>query len=350
MQFLLFVGANNTLAAEEVSTQINGAQSAFPNIYIFSEDNLESAKKLAIRLGSSIKLAVLVEGVGSKAESLAKTINEKTFSLSLLGRFENTAKLHQEVKNILSHARFIFPKDEFGLSPVIIKKHKIDELFLDSTKDQVWKTVWVHNFQHWIKKDRHMPHIDPRTGMLPPKIARSMVNLVPLSPEGKVLLDPFCGSGRVLIEAGEVGYGLAGADIIAKQVSETQENLQAMNFSGQIEVLDATHLSDKFKNIDAIVTEPFLGKAKFRQDEIRYIVPGLEKLYLGCLKNWLNVLKPGGFVVMVFPWFNDGKKEYKTSEIIDGKLNLSYNPLKRGIFYSRPGAEVKREIVVLQKK
>lgn len=177
-----------------------------------------------------------------------------------------------------------------------------------------------------------------------------MVNLVPLSPEGKVLLDPFCGSGRVLIEAGEVGYGLAGADIIAKQVSETQENLQAMNFSGQIEVLDATHLSDKFKNIDAIVTEPFLGKAKFRQDEIRYIVPGLEKLYLGCLKNWLNVLKPGGFVVMVFPWFNDGKKEYKTSEIIDGKLNLSYNPLKRGIFYSRPDAEVKREIVVLQKK
>jgi hypothetical protein len=71
---------------------------------------------------------------------------------------------------------------------------------------------------------------------------------------------------------------------------------------------------------------------------------------LGCLKDWLKVLKSGGFVVMIFPWFNDGKKVYKTSEIIDGKLLLSYNQLKRGIFYSRPDADVKREIVILQKQ
>lgn len=195
-----------------------------------------------------------------------------------------------------------------------------------------------------------MPHIDPQAGMLPPKIARSMVNLVPLTGTDHILLDPFCGSGRVLIEAAELGYKVAGADISAKQIADTQENLQSMNFSGQLEVLDATHLSDKFSNIDAIVTEPFLGKSKFRLDEIRYIVPGLEKLYLGCLKNWSKVLKPGGYVVMVFPWFNDGHKIYKTSEIIDGKLKLSYNQLKRGIFYSRPDADVKREIVILQKQ
>jgi tRNA (guanine10-N2)-dimethyltransferase len=232
---------------------------------------------------------------------------------------------------------------------VINRKHKVHEFFLDIAENQVWQTVWAHNFMHWIKKDRHMPHIDPHAGMLPPKIARSMVNLVPLDPNGKILLDPFCGSGRVLVEAAEVGYQIGGTDIIANQVQDTIENLQSMNFSGQVELLDATHLSEKFQNIDAIVTEPFLGKSKFRPDEIRYIVPGLEKLYLGCLKDWLKVLKPGGFVVMVFPWFNDGKKEYKTSEIIDGKLKLSYNPLKRGIFYSRPDADVKREILVLQK-
>ncbi len=350
MQFILFVGANNTLAAEEVSVQIKKATQIYPNIYRFEMDSIDEAKKIADRLGCSIKLAVLLDGIHPDAKSVSKEIKAKNFSLTLLGKQENTNKLHQEVKDSLERGRFVIPKDEFGVSPVINKKHKIDEFFMDLDNDQVWQTIWVHNFQHWIRKDRHMPHIDPHAGMLPPKIARSMVNLVPLTPEGKTLVDPFCGSGRVLVEAAEIGYKIAGVDIIANQAQDTVENLAALNFSGKIEVLDATHLSDKFSNIDAIVTEPFLGKSKFRPDEIRYIVPGLEKLYLGCLKDWLRVLKPGGYVVMVFPWFNDGKKVYKTSEIIDGKLNLSYNHVKRGIFYSRPEADVKREIVVLQKK
>ena len=349
MQFILFVGANNTLAAEEVAVQVKGVTNIFPNIYRFEMERVDKAIKIANKLGSSIKLAVLLENVKTDAQSIATVIKAKNFSISLLGRQENIKKYLQEVKNTLKKGRFVVPNDEFGTSPVINKKHKIDEFFLDPQKSEAWQTVWVHNFMHWIKKDRHMPHVDPQAGMLPPKIARSMVNLVPLSPEGKTLLDPFCGSGRILVEAAEVGYEIAGADISKKQVEDTIENLSSLKFSGKIEILDATHLSTKFSNIDVIVTEPFLGKSRFRPDEIRYIVPGLEKLYLGCLKNWLKVLKPGGFVVMVFPWFNDGKKEYKTSEIIDGKLKLSYNHVKRGIFYSRPDADVKREIVILQK-
>jgi tRNA G10 N-methylase Trm11 len=325
MQFILFVGANNTLAAEEVSVQVREATQIYPNIYRFEMESIDEAKKLAEKLGSSIKLAVLAEGVKPEVKSISQAIEVKNFSLSILGSKENTGKLQQEIKDSLEKGRFVIAKDEFGLSPVINKKHKIDEFFLDKDGNQVWKTIWVHDFQHWIKKDRHMPHIDPKAGMLPPKIARSMVNLVPLSPEGKYLIDPFCGSGRVLVEAAELGYRVAGGDIVAKQAQDTAENLQSMKIPGQIEVLDATHLSTKFSGVDAIVTEPFMGKSTFRPDEIRYIVPGLEKLYLGCLKDWFQVLKPGGFVVMVFPWFDDGKKVYKTSQIIDGKLKVSYN-------------------------
>lgn len=349
MQFILFVGANNTLAAEEVAVQIKKATQIFPNIYHFEMESIDSAKKITEKLGSSIKLAVLLDGVSPDAKSIAREVKVKNFSVSLLGKQENIKKLLQEVKDSLERGRFILPKDEFGISPVINSKHKVDEFFLNIESNQVWQTVWVHNFMHWIKKDRHMPHIDPQAGMLPPKIARSMVNLVPLEPEGRKLVDPFCGSGRVLVEAAEAGYKIAGADILKKQVEDTIDNLSSLRISGEVEVLDATHLSTKFSNIDCIVTEPFLGKSRFRPDEIRYIVPGLEKLYLGCLKDWTKVLKSGGFIVMVFPWFNDGKKEYKTSEIIDGKLELSYNHVKRGIIYSRPDADVKREIVILQK-
>jgi tRNA G10 N-methylase Trm11 len=119
----------------------------------------------------------------------------------------------------------------------------------------------------------------------------------------------------------------------------------------EVVCMDSTHFSQKFQNkIDLIVTEPFMGKPNLRPDKIKFVVPGLEKLYLGCLKDWYASLKPNGVIVMVFPWFNDGKKDYKTSKIIDGKLALSYNQLNQGILYSRPGATIKREIIVLQKK
>lgn len=350
MRFLLFVGASNTLADSEIETQIKGAVLLQPNVYIFESDSEAEAQDKVSRLGCSIKLAKELTGVAPVPESLADLVTAKNFSVTCLDNFQNSPKSNQEVKNILEKGRFILPKDQFGLSPVLLKKHRIDEFFTDNNRDETWKTTWVHDFEHWIKKDRHMPYANAKAGILPPKIARSMVNLVPLDPHDKLLVDPFCGSGRLLVEAVELGYRVAGVDILADQVRESKINLNSLGFEAKIEVLDATHLSDQFHQVDAIVTEPFLGKPNLRPDQIKYLVPGLQKLYLGCLKNWLNVLKSGGYVVMVFPSFDDGKHVYKTSDVIDGKLELSYNLIKRGILYSRPNADVRREIVILQKK
>jgi len=350
MRFILFAGASNTLAESEIDVQIKGSVQLRPNIYLFESGNETDAITAVQRLGCSIKLAQEVVGVIPEPESMADLIKNKNFSVTSLDNYKDSAQISQDIKNILTKGRFILSKDHFGLSPVLLRKHKIDELFLDQKQETVWKTIWVHDFEHWIKKDRHMPFANAKAGILPPKIARSMVNLVPLAPEGNTLIDPFCGSGRVLVEAAEIGFRVGGSDILADQIRETKANLDYLGIEARLEVLDATHLSDKFNMIDAIVTEPFLGKPNFRPDEIRYLVPGLQKLYLGCLKDWLKVLKPGGYIVMVFPRFDDGKHLYKTSSVIDGKLELGYNLLKRDIIYSRPDADVKREIVVLQKK
>ncbi|HBC44588.1 MAG: hypothetical protein UX08_C0001G0021 [Candidatus Collierbacteria bacterium GW2011_GWB1_45_35] len=350
MRFLLFVGASNTLAESEIETQISGAIPHQPNVFLLESKSVLLVTELVSRLGCSIKLARELAGVSPELQSIADLIQVKNFSLTSLDDFKSSSILNQEIKNIREKGRFILPKDQFGLSPILIKKHRIDEFFIDQKAETVWQTVWVHDFEHWIKKDRHLPFANAKAGILPPKIARSMVNLVPVEPKGKLLLDPFCGSGRVLVEAAELGYTIAGTDIIQKQVEETKANLSFLGFDAQVEVLDATHLSNKFHDVDAIVTEPFLGKPNLRPDQIKYLVPGLEKLYLGCLKDWLRVLNPGGYIVMVFPVFDTGKHIYKTSSVIDGKLELSYNLLKRDILYSRPNAEVRREIVILQKK
>ena len=184
--------------------------------------------------------------------------------------------------------------------------------------------------------------------MLPPKIARSMVNLVPGDPSGKLLIDPFCGSGRILVEAAQLGYKVVGTDLILSQVEAAQANLKFLDLPGEIFVHDATHLSEKFTNIDCIVTEPFMGKPNLRPDQVDYAVRGLGKLYLGCLKDWYKALKPGGFIVMVFPILTGLKREYSTSSVIDAVKNIGYNQLTR-VTYARPEARVRREIIVLQK-
>lgn len=351
MQFILFVGTGNSLADAEVNTKLPGAKLLAPFAYTFRLNSEADAISKVAKLGCSLKLLAEVPDTGIEPNEIAKIITGKNFSVTFLGEKESSEDIQFKIKEFLGKGRFVNSKDTFGLSPIIVTKQKVDEIFIDKDSETTYKTIWVHDYEHWIKKDRHMPRINAKAGMLPPKIARSMVNLLPIdSEEGKVLVDPFCGSGRVLVEAAELGFTVMGADISADQVEDTQRNLSFLNIEGNVQVKDAVHLSEIFKDVDAIVTEPFLGKPNMRPDESRYIAPGLEKLYLGALKDWQKVLKSGAYVVMVFPILPGVKNEYKTSKVIDDKHLLGYNQLTRGLVYSRPEADIKREIVILQKQ
>jgi len=348
MRFILFVGTGNTLAGPEISVRIPGSIQISDFLFGFDFLDKDEAIKLVSSLGSSLKLAEELDTSDIGVKNLASLISQKEFSITNLNKFSSSSELCEAVKEILGKVRFVLPKNEFGLSPVIISKNKIDELFVDAENKKVYRTVWVHDFEHWIKKDRGMPFVNPKAGMLPPKIARSMVNLVPGSTQGKFLVDPFCGSGRILVEAAELGYKVAGLDTSASQVSDTQANLKHLSLSGEVVVYDATHLSQKYSDIDCIVTEPFLGKPNLRPDQVDYAVKGLEKLYLGCLKDWHKALKNGGYIVMVFPILTGARKEYSTGRVIDSVKNLGYNLLARTT-YSRPEAGIRREIITLQK-
>ena len=349
MRYILFVGFGNTLADLEIHAQINNPQKEGDLSSSFVMDTDEEAIKIVSKLGSAIKLAKEVGGVDSLVEDISSRIYSKTFSITNLNDFNLSAKLNDDVKRDVGQSRFILPKNNYGLSPLIILKEKVTEFLVDSSKSKLYQTIWVHNFEHWIKKDREMPFFNARAGMLPPKIARSMVNLIPGSGVGKTLVDPFCGSGRVLVEAAEMGYKVIGLDIVSDQVEDTKANLRHLNLSGEVHLQDATHLSEIVKDIDAIVTEPFLGKPNLRPDKSEFAAVGLQKLYLGCLKDWYKSLKMGGFIVMVFPILTGVKKDFHTSKIIDSVKKLGYNSLAQTI-YSRPDAGIKREIIILQKQ
>jgi len=216
------------------------------------------------------------------------------------------------------------------------------------------KLVWRHQAKAWYKRDRLKPFADGRKGMLPPKIARIMVNLAlgKNYTSDQVLLDPFCGSGNILMEAGMLNLSLLGTDIDIKQLEGTKKNLNWLGIKNfKLHNFDATHLAKQLETkVNYVVTEPFMGKPNLRPDRIKYVVRGLHKLYLGSLKNWLLILDSGGTVCMVFPIFMDGKKTYQLSGVIDDKSLVGYNIKTRGLIYSRPNSKLKREIVVLKKK
>ena len=226
MKFLLFCGAGNSLSGFEIQTRFSDSTEFKNNVYILTFKSEDEAKKAVSQLGSAIKMAVLLDGVTCTPKSIAKQITHKNFSTTTVSAGKERLD-SREIKDLLAKGRFLDAQDSYGLSPIIIAKHKVDEFFLDFDTNQVWQTIWVHDFKHWIKKDRFMPFVNAKAGMLPPKIARSMINLAPSDSwgNGKVLVDPFCGSGGLLIEAGLIGLKSIGYDISEPILTKAKINL-----------------------------------------------------------------------------------------------------------------------------
>ncbi len=96
---------------------------------------------------------------------------------------------------------------------------------------------------------------------LDPVLARVLVNLSEAS-FGEFVLDPFCGTGGILIEAGLCGLGVQGLDVQEEMVLGTQENLEEYGIiSYDIRLGDVSDALIEFSKADVIVTDLPYGKA-----------------------------------------------------------------------------------------
>ncbi len=144
------------------------------------------------------------------------------------------------------------------------------------------------------------PHKRPffYPGSMSPKLARGMNNLARVK-KGSIVLDPFCGTGGILIEAGIIGAKVVGTDIDEKMVEGTKKNLQYCNIE-DYEVFqgDARNIKLPYK-VDAIVTDPPYG--------ISASTAGVESktIYEESLLNMQGILKEEGFICMATPHYLD---------------------------------------------
>ncbi len=337
----------------------------------------KAAVELIDSLGGSVKIIKEISKIEDPSvENIIEMVSEHLlqkedkkihFGFSEYGRdhlpkidyFQIKSKLERSGKS----ARFV-EGSRLGLSAaLLIHKKRIVEIYIVQTADGVFmgETLATQNIDLWTLKDRSKPYFDKKKGMLPPKVAKMMLNLAlgdnpPVAGRKNVLLDPFVGTGTVLIEALlEKKVDVIGSDIDPLSVQGTKQNIEWLKTEFKITndckvmMFDATRIPIQNSEIQYIVTEPFLGKPRPNPSKLPLIFKGLLKMYLGAFKHWTTFLADGASVVIVFPLVsfktkNDKLIEYNLDKLIDKLTSLGYTTLSKPVLYHRPNAVVQRQI------
>ena len=262
------------------------------------------------------------------------------------------------------------------LSSVSVAKNQLlthgAEIVVLVTHDKllIGKTLSVQEFGRFAFRDMGRPERDKKSGIMPPKLARMMINLAEID-NNCVLLDPFCGSGTILQEAVILGYkNIIGSDISNKAISDTRNNLDWLfkyyqgidrsSYNIKLQQADVSSINKYFSynTIDAIITEPYLGPPLHKQpgiNQIKRFAKELETLYSIAFAQFTKILHPGGKVVMIFPVF-ESNNQLVYIEILEKITHLGFiqNELlesqRRTITYGDKSQFLKREIISFIKR
>lgn len=389
-QYIFILGHSPLLSIAEIMSVFPGRKAVFVSLEVLILELPEIDVSLFMkRLGGTIKIGEVVSQTNEKnlSSSLVNILKDNLpdgkilFGLSFYGLAKS--KLGLEVKSKLKaqnlKARWVVSKNANLSSADLVKSRLLKkglEVLLIKTDNEVLigKTLAVQEFEAYSKRDYGRPARDSRSGMLPPKVAKMMINLAQIK-TSQTLLDPFCGSGTILQEALLMGYlDVWGSDISPKAIKDSQINLKwlkdRMGLDGydqlsHVKQIDAEKLSDYFEEdyFEAIVTEPYLGpplKGRETKEEIKGIIKELTDIYLHFFVQARIILKKKGRLIIILPVFSiNGKKEYLPVMEEIKKIGFKIkNPLmgikglelsqRDSIIYSRSNQLVCREIMVLE--
>lgn len=152
----------------------------------------------------------------------------------------------------------------------------------------------ILSYDNIEKFSERRPHLRPgfHPSSMLPKLARALVNLSRIK-KGETLLDPFCGTGGIMIEAGLIGVRSIGIDLNEGMISLAEKNLKEYGFKNyKLSKGDATK---ELPECDAIVTDPPYGKSS------SLLGAKKDELYNKFLKNAYNRLKPKSYCVIMMP-------------------------------------------------
>jgi tRNA (guanine10-N2)-dimethyltransferase len=171
----------------------------------------------------------------------------------------------------------------------VSKPEKIIKVYI-SDKNRAYIGFLLHLTD---KKQFLLRHDKPffRPGVTLPRFARALVNLSGVQ-KHEILLDPMCGTGTILIEAGLMGVNFVGVEAFDNIVKGCALNLRYFNLPDNIVQGDARNLPYKDETFHAIVTDfPYLQSSRSYGK--------LTELYSESIQEFHRVLKASRRAVIV---------------------------------------------------
>lgn len=305
-----------------------------------------------------------------------------TFGVSLEGfedpppaQTKHFRALAQRIKNALTErgiaSRFIgFKPGEkhLALSSVQVGENGLltegFELVVARYGDEcvLGRTEAVQDYVAYGARDFDRPERLVKSGLLPPKLARMMVNLA-RTPETATIFDPFCGSGGILTEALDLGLSAVGTDSDPQAVEAAVRNIEWLQShkgglpEWGVRLADARTLLQQVEPLtaEAVATETYLGPPltrPLRGDQAKKLEAELRDLYLESLGEIRSACRPGARVCIALPRIRTQDKKglaFSLRRELDwmGYREIELLPGRRTLVYSRPGQTVAREIRVL---
>ena len=174
-----------------------------------------------------------------------------------------------------------------------------------------------------IRKVGERPFFSPIS--LHPRYARTLLNLTRVR-AGQSVLDPFCGTGGILLEASMIGAKVLGSDIAEDMVSGAIANLNHFHAPFQrIDIADIGDIASVFGKVDVIATDPPYGRSASLWKE------GKSSLYGRAMDAFVDTVRIGGRVGVVFPEPLDHVRD--ELELTESHIQRVHRSLSRHYFF-----------------
>lgn len=352
----------------------------------------ETALATAKNLGSIVKVAELIsDSFTLDADSIARltyhlfdqTTGKITLGISYYGpptKSKLAANFSRAMRASLEqsgHSVRLVPSEQATLSTATVLHNKLAvgnpkkvELLLAPAPSNhrlvVAKTIYVQDIGAYTLRDRGRPRRDTRNGMLPPKLAQTMINLARGACQltrPTNLLDPFCGTGVILQEAGLMGLTTYGSDNNPRMIDYAQTNLDwlARRYRpasrSRLTIADATDFSWQQwlapDRLELIASETYLGRPYTDPPHPSELKPNLHdcNVIIGkFIANLSPQLPSGAGICLGVPaWYIRDHIHHLPCLAELPRHKLRSVTTGANLIYHRPDQVVGRELLVLQK-
>jgi len=262
-------GQDDDFAAAEAESAAAGVEVIAPGLAT-ARTITDRVRTLAFTQAASELLGRCAPDVESARTLLDATTIQRTGTVAVRaedvrGRTGvDTQRAERELGQVLVDRGFAVDLDD--------PDHELRALFAGG-EDGTCVLGWLHteskrDFGQRRPTDR--PFFQP--GSMDPLLARALVNLAGARP-GATVLDPMCGTGGILLEAGLVGASVLGIDAQSKMVQGTRTNLaDGLADDWLVARGDARSLPVADDGVDAVVFDAPYGRQSKIEGDLHSLV------------------------------------------------------------------------------